>query len=113
MDRGRYSTRVRLGAIAFISGLIISILESVCTGQVYLPTIVFVLKMPHMKVAAVLYLFIYNLMFILPLGVILGMTLFGTKTNIFSNFASRHLGVVKLFTSLLFFFLAFMLTLTM
>ncbi len=113
MDRERYSTKIRLGAIAFVSGLIISVLESVCTGQIYLPTIVFVLKMPHRKVAAVVYLFIYNLMFILPLGIILGLTLIGTKTNIFADFASKHLGIVKLLTALLFFFLAFMLTLTM
>jgi len=113
MDRGKYSTGIRLGVFAFISGLIVSILESVCTGQVYLPTIVFVLKMSNMKGAAVSYLFIYNLMFILPLGVILGLTLVGTRTNIFADFASKNLGIVKLLTALLFFFLAFMLTLTM
>ncbi len=35
--------------VAFVTGAVISIIELACTGQVYLPTILFVLGVPEMK----------------------------------------------------------------
>jgi hypothetical protein len=47
--------------------LIVSVLELACTGQVYLPTISFVVGIPEMRASAIAYLVMYNLVFILPL----------------------------------------------
>ena len=92
--------------IALTAGFMVSVLESFCTGQVYLPTIAFVLKIPDRRISALLYLLLYNLAFIAPLIVVFLLGLFGASSNIFSRFMERHLGLVKLSTAALFFALA-------
>ena len=59
----------------------VSLLESLCTAQVYLPTIVFLTRALGMRMAAVAYLLLYNVMFILPLVGILAMTYFGLRSE--------------------------------
>ncbi|MBC8473665.1 MAG: hypothetical protein H8D54_02530 [Candidatus Omnitrophica bacterium] len=92
--------------IAFTAGFMVSILESFCTGQVYLPTIAFVLKMPEKKTPAFVYLVLYNLAFIMPLIAVFLLGFFGATSKAFSKFIERRLGAVKLCTALLFFLLA-------
>ncbi len=88
---------------ALITGFLVSILEAVCTGQTYLPTITFVLKTSHLKLHAWSYLLLYNFMFIVPLLVIFFFALFGVTSEQFSNFLKRHLSAVKILMSILFF----------
>ena len=92
--------------IAFTAGFMVSVLESFCTGQVYLPTIAFVLKMPDKKTPAFIYLILYNLAFIVPLIVVFFLGFFGATSKAFSKFMERRLGAVKLCTAALFFLLA-------
>ncbi|MBU1852657.1 MAG: metallophosphoesterase [Candidatus Omnitrophica bacterium] len=96
---------LRIIWIALVSGFVVSVLESVCTGQVYLPTIAFVLRMPEEKISALSYLIIYNLAFILPLVAVVVLGLFGVTSNAFSRFMEKRLGMVKLATAALFFLL--------
>ena len=93
--------------VAFGTGFVISIIELACTGQVYLPTIVFVLGVPEMQEQAFLYLLLYNynLAFILPLVVVFGVAYFGTTSEQVGLFLNRHTAVTKLATALLFFVL--------
>ena len=88
---------------ALITGFLVSLLEAVCTGQVYLPTIAFVLKASTLKVQALGYLLLYNIMFIIPLIVIFVFALMGTTSAQFSRFLEKHLGIIKLFMAVLFF----------
>lgn len=76
-------------------GFLVSILESLCTGQVYLPTIVFMTRAEGMRSAAVGYLVLYNLMFILPLVGILGMTYFGVQSKTLGNMLRKRLALAK------------------
>jgi cytochrome c biogenesis protein CcdA len=94
---------VRLILSAFITGFLVSLLEAVCTGQVYLPTIAFVLKASSFKLQALGYLLLYNIMFIVPLIVIFVFALMGTTSNQFSGFLKKHLGLIKVFMAVLFF----------
>ena len=55
---------------SFLAGIFISLLELACTGQVYLPTIALVASMSKSNFRALSLLFLYNLMFILPLVII-------------------------------------------
>jgi len=91
---------------AFINGFIIALLESACTGQVYFPTIAFVMKVPTLRLNALFYLILYNLAFILPLVGIFLLTYKGLTSEKLSSFTNRHLGAIKLATALLFFALA-------
>ncbi len=93
----------KLVASAFITGFLVSLLEAVCTGQVYLPTITFVLKTTALKFQALGYLLLYNIMFIIPLIVIFVFALFGTTSSQFSGFLKRHMGLIKIFMAVLFF----------
>ena len=88
---------------SFIVGFFVSLLEAVCTGQVYLPTIVFILKNTDLKLKAATYLVLYNLMFILPLIVIFLLSLAGVSSTRFNNFLKKHLGQIKILMALVFF----------
>jgi len=52
--------------MAAVTGFIVSLLELACTGQIYLPTIMFISTIPDLKVNALFYLLFYNLMFVDP-----------------------------------------------
>jgi hypothetical protein len=97
---------LRIIWIAFSVGFMISVLESFCTGQVYLPTIAFVLKMPDKKISALAHLILYNLAFITPLIAVFLLGLFGATSANFARFMERRMGLVKLSTAMLFFLLA-------
>ena len=88
--------------VALPTGAAISFLELACTGQVYLPTIIFVMSVPQLQARAALFLLLYNLMFILPLVVVFGLTYWGTTSLQLGLFLRRHVAKVKLGTALLF-----------
>jgi thiol-disulfide isomerase/thioredoxin len=98
------SNRYFLAAVA--SGFVVSILEFTCTGQVYLPTILFVTNIPSLKTSAVSYLVLYNLMFIIPLLIIFGVVYWGVTSEQLGFFLQKRASSIKLITSLLFFALA-------
>lgn len=93
----------RLVLSALITGFMVSILEALCTGQVYLPTITLVLKTTHLKLQALGYLLLYNLMFILPLLVIFLFALWGVTSEQFAKVLKKHLLSVKILMAILFF----------
>ena len=88
---------------AFVSGLVISLLELACTGQVYAPIIY---QIQHGRLDAVLWLVIYNLAFITPLIVIFLLAYGGLRSETLINFQKRHTFAVKLALALLFLGLA-------
>ncbi|MDI6759112.1 MAG: hypothetical protein QMD94_05525 [Candidatus Omnitrophota bacterium] len=96
---------LRLFLSALITGFLVSILEAICTGQVYLPTITFILKTANLKLRALTYLLLYNLMFIVPLLVIFLLGLLGVTSGGFSKFFKKHLGLIKVLMAGLFFLL--------
>jgi cytochrome c biogenesis protein CcdA/glutaredoxin len=91
--KGRNASNYVLGA--FTAGILISFLELACTGQVYLPTIIFVSSIPGLRLQAFLYLALYNLLFILPLVVIFIMVYFGTTSNQLTKFLQEKSATVK------------------
>ncbi|MDP2905492.1 MAG: hypothetical protein Q8O22_04240 [Candidatus Omnitrophota bacterium] len=88
---------------AFICGFLISLLEAVCTGQTYLPTIAFILKASPLKLQAFGYLVLYNLMFVAPLSAIFALALTGVTSEDFGRFLKERMIAVKVLMGLLFF----------
>ena len=88
---------------ALVIGFAISALELVCTGQVYLPTITFVMGVEGMRPNALSYLVLYNLMFVTPLLVVFGCVYWGTTSIQLGGVLQRHLISVKLGTGVLLF----------
>ncbi len=95
--KDKHSSLWRLLGASFVVGFVVSGVEAVCTGQVYLPTIIVILKQAgeHFWKAA-FYLLTYNLMFILPLVLVFVLTLCGKESAAFNNFLKKHLGLTKL-----------------
>jgi cytochrome c biogenesis protein CcdA len=93
----------KLVVSALITGFLVSILESICTGQVYLPTITLVLKTTNIKLQALGYLLVYNVMFIVPLFVVFALALWGMTSRQFTQFLNRHMLTVKALMVVLFF----------
>lgn len=91
---------------AFVTGFFISLLEFACTGQVYLPTIIFVSKVPALKAKALFYLFFYNLCFILPLVVIFLLAYKGMTSHKLTEFWKRKEKGIKLGLGIMFLSLA-------
>jgi cytochrome c biogenesis protein CcdA len=89
-------------AAAFVTGIVVSFLELACTGQVYLPTIIFVMSVPELKAQATMFLLLYNLLFVAPLVVVFVLTYYGTGAKQYSDFLQRRASSVKLGMSLLF-----------
>ncbi len=101
--KGRNSQTYIIGS--FVTGLIVSFLELACTGQVYLPTIIFVTSVPELRVRAIGFLTLYNLLFVLPLIVVFILAYYGTTSKDLTRFLERNaaavkLGMVVLFASL-------------
>jgi hypothetical protein len=94
---------LRLTLSALITGFLVSLLEAVCTGQTYLPTISFILKTAPLKMQALGYLLLYNLMFILPLVAIFVFALWGATSGQFAKVLKKNLLVIKILMALLFF----------
>jgi hypothetical protein len=92
--------------VAFITGAGVSLVELACTGQVYLPTIIFVLGVPAMRGRALAYLLLYNVVFIVPLVVVFVLAYSGTTSHQVAAFVSRRTGAIKLATAALFVVLA-------
>jgi thiol-disulfide isomerase/thioredoxin len=103
-DKKAQSARLLLTAI-FI-GFIVTLLQSTCTSQVYLPTILFVTNIPSLRDSAIFYLILYNIVYILPLMAIFGIVYWGTTSEQLSFFLQRRTSTIKLFTALFFFVLA-------
>jgi len=91
---------------AMVIGFIVTLLQSTCTSQVYLPTILFVTNIPSLRDSAIFYLILYNIVYILPLVAIFVIVYWGTTSEQLSFFLQRRTSTIKLFTALFFFVLA-------
>ena len=86
----------------FISGVLVSLLEFFCTGQIYLPTINYMIINNISSTKAISYLLFYNFFFVLPL-IIIDIIVYFTKTIInVSQLLVEKLHVIKILTFLFF-----------
>jgi len=93
----------RLIISALVTGFLVSFLELVCTGQLYLPTLKFTLKTTPLKLQALGYLLLYNFLFIAPLFIVFLCALLGATSEQFSKIFKRHFLSVKILLAFLFF----------
>ncbi len=91
---------------AFLVAFPISIIEFLCTGQTYLPTIVYIIGVPELKIKGIFYLIIYNFMFVVPLIFIFLGVYFGISQRALGKFMRENVGKIKLIMSIIFFILS-------
>lgn len=88
----------------FVSGILVSAFELPCTGQVYLG-ILSLMSQEHMKAQAYFYLFIYNLIFVLPLVLILFAAAWGLDIEKLQNFRKGTRKMIKILIGVIMFVL--------
>lgn len=94
----RYAKNVSIPG-AIILGILVSAVELPCTGGPYLAIMTILADQFDLK--AVWYLFIYNLIFVLPLVVIVVLAYFGTTALDITNWKDKYKKWMRLFIGLL------------
>lgn len=98
--------QTRFVLAAFVVGATVSVLELACTGQVYAPTILYILKTGRESGRALGLILAYNVAFVLPLGVIFLLACRGLTSDGLRRWFERHAAAVKFATAALFLALA-------
>jgi len=93
-------------------GIVVALLESLCTGQVYLPIVFVIQRVPALRARAVVYLLLYNLMFILPLVGVFAVSYFGVGSVRVGRLLKQHLAALKLGMAVVFALLGTLVLLT-
>lgn len=102
----KHNTSKMIYLSAFISGFTIAFLEFSCTGQIYLPTITFLLSTGTTSTSALIYLLMYNIAFIIPLVCIVLSVYFGKKVFDISNILVSNLHKIKILGCVFFFLIS-------
>lgn len=89
MLRERITPTGLLGS-GLVAGSLVTILESVCTGQVYGPTLMAVAREPGLRLHAMRLLAIYNLAFLVPVIVVMIAAWRGTTSMIMADWSRRN-----------------------
>ncbi|MDR2728190.1 MAG: hypothetical protein LBB56_03590 [Chitinispirillales bacterium] len=92
-------TGKRLIIGTLITGFLVTLLEAVCTGQVYLPTIVLMTRMSEsgeMQLMGWFYLILYNFIFVLPLLAVMIAAYYGMKWNTLAKMTQKNLTLLKI-----------------
>ncbi len=101
----RTTARRRMFIVAaFGVGALISVLELSCTGQVYAPTIIYMLQSGEKK--ATVLLLLYNIAFILPLLLVFAAAYFGMTSTQLTAVLKKRAATVKFALAALFLLLA-------
>jgi hypothetical protein len=95
-------TARHLLAVTFGLGVAVTALESVCTGQLYVPTLVFMMKSGEMWNQGLPLLILYNLCFVVPLVAVFGLTWAGLRFAQLMNWSIRNVVISKILLGLLF-----------
>lgn len=89
--------------LTFLLGVIISLTEFLCTGQIYLPVIVALIQFSDtLNLLAIFYLVLYNLAFVGPLIIIAILTIRTQSIMGTSNKVRENLHWIKLLNAILF-----------
>lgn len=97
--------RLKTGSLllgGFVIGASVTALESVCTGQLYLPTLVVVLHLGLGRARELGLLLLYNVMFVTPLAVVFALVYQGLKTERLLDWSRRNVVPSKVALGLLF-----------
>lgn len=106
-DRLRRTARTpAIAGAAVGAGVVVSLLESVCTGQIYLPLIAGLVQQSTTRSEGLILLAFYCLLFVLPLLVLFGLVLASLGQARLVAWGQRHWGLTKLLLAIAFLLLA-------
>ncbi|MFH1009522.1 MAG: hypothetical protein V1800_18750 [Candidatus Latescibacterota bacterium] len=90
------SGKLVLGAVC--TGFLVTLLEAVCTGQVYLPTIVLMTRgeSGSLQLKGWILLLFYNMLFVLPLLIVIVLAAFGLRWDQLAKVSRKRLSALKI-----------------
>ncbi len=91
---------------ASLSGFLVSVIELACTGQVYLPTLVY-MNQSALSSWSVFLLLLYNVGFIFPLVLVFVLYLFGLRHERLRAWYGSRIVLVRILTAVLFLVMGF------
>lgn len=100
IKRGLGAGSLALGGL--VIGAAVTALESVCTGQVYVPTLALVARTGNSTARAWSYLLAYNAMFVLPLVAVFLLVYFGLRTEALLRWSRRNVVLSKVLLGIFF-----------
>ncbi len=95
---------------ALLAGTLVTLVESVCTGQVYLPVLMMLSRAGNLRAAALL--IAYNIAFIIPLIVVFAATFKGISTPALVEWSKKNVVPSKIAIGLVLISLSLLLLLT-
>jgi hypothetical protein len=87
-------TSLIIGSI--VTGFLVTLLEAICTGQMYLPYIVAMTQRDNLRVIGYLYLAFYNFLFVLPLIIVMILAYYGMKWNELAKKTQGNMFLLKI-----------------
>jgi len=104
--------KIAFGGV-FFAGVVVSLMESVCTGQMYIPTLAIMARQTETHFTALSMLLIYNLMFILPLFVLAFAVSYGVKSLMLTKLLKRNIVASQIIQGIFFLLMGILIFLTM
>ncbi|MEN6644529.1 MAG: hypothetical protein ABFE08_19000 [Armatimonadia bacterium] len=99
----RHGLRARLlYPASFLIGAGVSTLELACTGQVYVPALIYMMSLDETRNRAVGWLLMYDVMFVVPLLCLLLLVLRGSTSKRLKALAEEQAGKTKLYLAVFF-----------
>jgi len=98
----KYGKLKYLIPIGLILGILVSVFEFFCTGQIYFPTIMYIVGVPELRFKGIVLLILYCSAFVLPLIGVFGIVLFGAKSETLERIWRQHISTVKFAMGVLF-----------
>lgn len=95
--------------VTIITGFLIGIIELACTGQIYYPTITYMINNDSMNPYYMFLLISYNIMFILPLIIIAVIGIILKDPEKIKKHIMKHTYIIKIISNLFFVFMAYLL----
>jgi hypothetical protein len=89
------SGRLVVGAVG--TGFLVTLLEAVCTGQVYLPSIVLMTRgdAGSLRLTGWTLLLFYNVLFVLPLLIVIVLAAYGMRWDQLARMSRKRLSALK------------------
>jgi hypothetical protein len=86
-------TSLLIGAI--LTGFLVTLLEAICTGQMYVPYIVAMTQRESLRLTGYLYLIFYNFLFVVPLLIVMILAYYGMKWNDLAKKTQKNMVLLK------------------
>ena len=86
---------------SIVTGFFVTLLEAICTGQMYVPYIVAMTQHASLRLTGYLYLIFYNFLFVLPLLIVMVLAYFGLKWNDLAKQTQKRMVFIKVLLGLI------------